>query len=165
MTDRTQNNEKHPKVDTRVVKELELTRYIGKWYEIARFDHRFERGLERVTAVYSLGDNGKIEVINSGYKEGRLHKAKGKAKIPNPNEPGKLKVSFFWFFYSDYFVLELDEQYSYVLVGSSSDKYLWILSRTPQMPDDRLKDLLKRAEARGYDTGKFIYVDQQMPAV
>ena len=143
-----------------MVKELELTRYMGKWYEIARFDHRFERGLDRVTAVYSLCDDGKIEVINSGYKDGRLHEARGKAKMPDPDEPGKLKVSFFWFFYSDYFILELDEEYSSVLIGSSSDKYLWILSRTPKLPDNKLKKLLTKAVNRGYDTGKLIYINQ-----
>ncbi len=160
MTYRVENNGKYPKVDTHVVKELELTRYMGKWYEIARFDHRFERGLDRVTAVYSLCDDGKIEVINSGYKDGRLHEARGKAKMPDPDEPGKLKVSFFWFFYSDYFILELDEEYSSVLIGSSSDKYLWILSRTPKLPDNKLKKLLTKAVNRGYDTGKLIYINQ-----
>ena len=160
MTYRVENNGKCPKVDTHVVKELELTRYMGKWYEVARFDHRFERGLDRVTAVYSLCDDGKIEVINSGYKDGRLHEARGKAKMPDPDEPGKLKVSFFWFFYSDYFILELDEEYSSVLIGSSSDKYLWILSRTPKLPDNKLKKLLTKAVNRGYDTGKLIYINQ-----
>ncbi|MCR9010818.1 lipocalin family protein [Gabonibacter sp. KD22] len=160
MTYRVENNGKCPKVDMHVVQELELTRYMGKWYEIARFDHRFERGLDRVTAVYSLCDDGKIKVVNSGYKDGRLHEARGKAKMPDPDEPGKLKVSFFWFFYSDYFILELDEEYSSVLIGSSSDKYLWILSRTPKLPDNKLKKLLTKAENRGYDTGKLIYINQ-----
>lgn len=98
MTYRVENNGKCPKVDTHVVKELELARYMGKWYEIARFDHRFERGLDRVTAVYSLCDDGKIEVITAVNKDGRLHEARGKAKMPDPDEPGKLKVIFFLVF-------------------------------------------------------------------
>jgi apolipoprotein D and lipocalin family protein len=152
-------------IDKNVVKELNIERYLGKWYEIARFDHRFERGLVGVTANYSLRDDGKIKVVNSGYKDslnGKFSQAVGKAKIPNPaSEPSKLKVSFFWFFYGDYFVLELDEDYQWAVIGSSSDDYLWILSRTPQVDDKLYKSLLGKLEKRGYDISKLITVEQR----
>ncbi len=115
-------------VDKTVVKNLDIQRYLGTWYEIARYDHSFERGLVGVTADYSMRDDGKIKVINSGYKnslDGEFSKAIGKAIIPKPEkEPAKLKVSFFMFFYADYFVLELDKDYQWDVIGSSSDKYL-----------------------------------------
>ena len=151
-------------IDTTVVKELDIDRYLGKWYEISRFDHRFERGLIGVTATYSYRKDGKIKVVNSGYKEsfdGRLSEAIGKAKIPNSVVPAKLKVSFFWFFYGDYFVLELDEDYQYAVIGSSSDKYLWILSRKPQMDENLYNQLLKNLTNRGYDVTKLIKVKQK----
>jgi len=152
-------------IDKTVVKKLDIDKYLGTWYEIARYDHRFERGLVGVTANYSLREDGKIKVINSGYKgslSGKYSEAIGKAKIPDPvNEPAKLKVSFFWFFYGDYFVLELDENYQWALIGSSSDNYLWILSREPQMDDILYNMLLGKLENRGYDTSKLIKVVQK----
>jgi lipocalin len=150
-------------IDKSVVPYLEISRYLGTWYEIARYDHRFERGLVGVTANYSLREDGKIKVLNSGYKDsldGPRSEAVGKAKIPDPELPSKLKVSFFWFFYGDYFVMELDQEYRWALVGSSSDKYLWILSRTPHLEDGLYQDLLSRLEKRGYDTSKLIKVEQ-----
>jgi lipocalin len=146
------------------VKDLNIDRYLGKWYEIARFDHSFERGLVGVTAHYSMREDGKIKVVNSGYKgslDGERSEAIGKAKIPNPNIPSKLKVSFFWIFYGDYFVLELDEDYQWAIVGSNTDKYLWILSRNPQMDDQLYSKLLKQLQARAYDTSKLIKVEQR----
>ncbi|MDD4756046.1 MAG: lipocalin family protein, partial [Prolixibacteraceae bacterium] len=98
-------------MDYSTVKELNLERYMGRWYEIARYNHSFEKGLVGVTATYSLLPDGKITVVNQGYKnsiDGKLNVANGKAKQPDPSEPGKLKVSFFLFFYADYYVLELD---------------------------------------------------------
>lgn len=150
-------------IDKTVVKELDIDRYLGKWYEIARYDHRFERGLVGVTATYSFREDGKLKVVNSGF-EGSLNGPKseaiGKAKIPNLTIPSKLKVSFFWIFYGDYFVLELDENYQWAVIGSSSDKYLWILSRTPQMGENTYKDLIDRLTSRGYDVSKLMQVDQ-----
>lgn len=151
-------------IDNSVVKDLNIDRYLGKWYEIARFDHSFERGLVGVTAHYSMREDGKIKVVNSGYKgslEGEKSEAIGKAKIPNPNIPSKLKVSFFWIFYGDYFVLELDEDYQWAIVGSNTDKYLWILSRNPQMDDQLYSKLLNQLQARGYNTSKLIKVVQR----
>ena len=151
-------------INTETVKSLDIKRYMGMWYEIARFDHRFERGLVGCTAEYTLLPDGKIQVLNSGYKNdfnGKYKTAKGKAKLPNPAEPGKLKVSFFLWFYGDYYVMELDKDYKYVLIGSSSDKYLWILSRTPQLPSETLELILDKARQRGYDVSKLIWVKQK----
>ena len=151
------------KINKTTVTSLDIERYMGRWYEIARFDHKFERGKVGVTAHYTLNDDGTILVLNSGYNgslDGELETAIGKAKQPNSKYPGELKVSFFWLFYAQCNILELDDDYNYALIGSSSDKYLWILSRTPEMPQDTLNMLLHRAEARGYDTSKLIYVEQ-----
>lgn len=152
-------------LNTETVKTLDLTRYLGKWYEIARFDHRFERGLVGVTAEYSLLPDGRIRVVNSGYKgslTGEYTVAEGKTKRPDPSRPGQLKVSFFLWFYGEYNVLELDqENYSYALIGSRSDTYLWILSRTPQISGETRKLLLEKARQRGYDTSRLIWVEQK----
>ncbi|WP_083631163.1 lipocalin family protein [Labilibacter marinus] len=150
-------------IDNSVVDTLDLDRYLGKWYEIARFDHSFERGLVGVTATYSMREDGKIKVVNAGFEgtlQGKESVAIGKAKIPNPDFPSKLKVSFFLFFYGDYFVMELDDDYQWAIIGSSSDKYLWILSRTPQIKDEVYSELLLRLKKRGYDTQKLIKVEQ-----
>lgn len=158
-------SKKPDNMDYSTVKELNLERYMGRWYEIARYNHSFEKGLVGVTATYSLLPDGKITVVNQGYKnsiDGKLNVANGKAKQPDPSEPGKLKVSFFLFFYADYYVLELDSNYNWVLVGSSSDKYLWILSRTPMLDDSTLQHILNLAEKRGYDTSQLIMVEQKM---
>lgn len=152
-------------IDNSVVKRLDIQKYLGTWYEIARFDHFFERGLVGVTANYSMREDGKIKVINSGYKNslnGKFSKAVGKAFVPDPeNEPAKLKVSFFWFFYGDYYVMELDKDYLWAVIGSSSDKYLWILSRTPQIGNELYTELLEKLKKRGYDVSKLMKVLQK----
>jgi len=152
-------------IDNTVVKELNIQKYLGTWYEIARYDHSFERGLVGVTANYSMRDDGKIKVINSGYKnslEGKFSQAVGKAKIPDLNNyPAKLKVSFFLFFYGDYYVMELDKNYQWAVIGSSSDKYLWILNREPQMEEKLYNELLNKIQKRGYDISKLIKVEQK----
>ena len=143
------------------IPQFNLIRYLGKWYEIARFDHHFERGMTNVTAEYSMRPDGKVKVLNSGWKDGEFKLAEGKAKYEDPKgDPGHLKVSFFLFFYSDYNVMMVDENYQISLVGSKSDNYLWILSRTPVPDPDLLQMVLDEAEARGYDTSKLIWVDQ-----
>ena len=151
-------------INKTVVKELDIERYLGTWYEIARYDHRFERGLVGVTACYSYREDGKLKVVNSGYKKtlkGERSEAIGKANIPDPNFPSKLKVSFFWFFYGDYFVLELDKNYQWAVIGSSSDNYLWILARTPQIETSLYNELLEKIANRGYDVNKLIRVEQK----
>lgn len=155
-------NKKPIEMNTTTVKELDLNRYLGTWYEIARFDHSFERNLVGVTATYSMRDDGKIKVLNQGYKNslvGELSIAEGKAKLTG--EPGKLKVSFFWIFYADYYIMELDENYQWALIGSNSNKYLWILSRTPKLEDNVKNLILHHATKRGYDTSKLIWVEQK----
>ena len=153
-------------IDKTTVEKLDLSRYLGTWYEIARFPHSFEKGLVGVTATYSLRDDGKINVLNQGFKntlDGELSQANGIAKIPDKKVPGKLKVSFFWIFYAEYNVLELDaENYQYAMIGSSSPKYFWILSRTPQMDESLYQNLLQKAEKRGYDLSKLYRVPQPL---
>lgn len=145
------------------VQQLDLQRYVGHWYEIARFDHSFERGLVGCTAEYSINDDGTIKVVNSGYKRslsGPFKQSEGKARRPDESKPGMLEVSFFLNFYSQYNVLELAEDYRYAMVGSRSDKYLWILSRTPYMEQSDIDYLLRSATNRGYDISKLIWVEQ-----
>lgn len=147
--------------DNSTIEKFDLSKYLGTWYEIARFDHSFERDMQNVTAEYQLRDDGKVDVINSGWKDGKYKVATGKARQPDPGkDPAHLEVSFFLFFYSDYNVMMLDDNYQVALVGSKSPKYLWILARTPQVSDEVLGDILDEADSRGYDTGALIWVDQ-----
>lgn len=153
-------------IDKTTVRNLDLKRFMGKWYEIARFNHRFEKGLQGVTAEYSFRQDGKIEVKNCGQKHrlnGEATCSIGKAKLPKDGQPGKLRVAFFLFFYSDYNILELEPNYEWALIGSSTDKFLWILSRTPHLAPDTLNHILALAQTRGYDTTNLIYPHQ--PAV
>lgn len=155
----------HTTIDKTVVKNFSLERYLGTWYEIARYDHYFERDMVGVTANYSFRNDGKLKVVNSGYKKtltGKKSEAIGKAKIPDTAVPAKLKVSFFWFFYGDYFVLEIDKNYQWAIVGSNNDNYLWILSRTPQMDQKQYQQLLELISKRGYNTQKLIVVAQNI---
>lgn len=147
--------------DNSTVSQFDLSRYLGEWYEIARYDHSFERGMDNTMANYILQDNGKVVVLNTGWKDGKFKLAEGKAKYPDPEgEPGALRVSFFLFFYSDYNVMMVDENYQISLVGSKAQKYLWILSRTPEPDPALLQMVLDEAESRGYDTTSLIWVDQ-----
>ena len=144
--------------DHRTVQALDVRRYMGRWYEIARYENHFEKGMTDVTATYTLRSDGRIRVENEGFKDGIHKKAVGRAKQPEPeNSPGKLKVAFFLWFYSDYYIFELDEHYQYVVVGSSSDKYLWILSREKSLPEAVMEDLLGKILKRGYDISKLVY--------
>lgn len=147
--------------DNSTVKEFDLSRYLGLWYEIARYDHSFERGLDNTMAQYILQDDGTVVVLNTGWKNGKFKLAEGKAKYKDPEgDPGHLRVSFFLFFYSDYNVMMVDDNYQISLVGSKAEKYLWILSRTPVPDPDLLRMVLDEAEQRGYDTSQLIWVDQ-----
>lgn len=143
---------------------LDINSYMGLWYEIARFDHRFERGLSDVTAIYSLRRDGKIVVENRGCRQRGTDKIyqsiKGIATLSDASSPRRLRVSFFLGFYSDYRILELDEkEYSYALIGSNTDDYLWILSRTPQLTEENKKLILEAAKRRGYDTTRLLWVE------
>lgn len=149
-------------LDTSTVRWLDVVSYMGKWYEIARYENSFEREMSHVSATYTLNDDGDIRIVNEGVRGGKRYKSVGKGKYPNPQlYPGRLRVSFFLWFYSDYYILELDEQaYTYAVVGSSSEKYLWILYRDPVMPPSLLSELVERLKKRGYDTSKLLFVDQ-----
>lgn len=145
-------------VDNSAVKTVDINKYLGRWYEIARFDHLFERGMDQCIATYALQDNGMIKVTNQGKKEGKWKTSEGKAKLTE--EPGVLRVSFWGPFYSDYRILVLAPDYSYALVGGSDADYLWILSRTPNLKKDVLDRLINEAQRRGYDTDQLIWVKQ-----
>lgn len=145
------------------VDHFNADRYLGKWFEIARLDHSFERGLSKVNASYSLRDDGGIRVINRGYdaQKQQWKEAEGKAYFVNGKDQGYLKVSFFGPFYGAYVVVELDhEGYQYSLVSGPNKSYLWILSRTPQMNPEVQQHLVEKAAALGYDTGRLIFVEQ-----
>ena len=149
-------------IDKTTVSELDIGKYLGTWYEIARYPHSFEKNLQGVTATYSLKKNGKIKVVNKGYKntlQGKKSVAVGKAKRNKNGEPGQLKVSFFGPFYGDYYVLELDKEYQWALIGSKSDNFLWILSRTNVMDEEDYQFLIKRAKERGYDLTRLQIVE------
>lgn len=142
------------KLNLEPVRDLDLKRYLGLWHEIARMDHRFERGLTDVTAEYTLKEDGTIRVENSGWniRKGKRSKIIGRAKTTSV--PGLLRVSFFWKFYSDYRVLMLDPDYQWVLVGAGNFKYLWILSREKNLSKEIYDKILIEARRRGYDTNK-----------
>lgn len=146
-------------VDNSVVTNFDLNRYLGEWYEIARFDHRFERGMEQTKASYVIRKDGKVDVLNTGVKNGKLKEATGVAKMTDT--PARLRVSFWGPFFSDYRIMLLGDDYQYALVGSGSDDYLWILSRTPQISDDIKSTIINEARKRGYDTDKLIWVKQK----
>lgn len=144
--------------DNTPVSNLQLWRYMGRWYEVARYDHRFERGLQYTKADYSMTKGGRVLVVNSGVDGNAFRKTDGIARTTD--KPGLLKVSFFRPFWSDYRVLLLGPDYEYALVGSKSRKYLWILSRSPSLSDDAVSDILGEMFVRGYDQSKLIWVKQ-----
>ncbi|MEX0986573.1 MAG: lipocalin family protein [Bacteroidales bacterium] len=150
--------------DTTPVTGFELERYLGTWYEIARYPHSFEKGLTGVTATYSMKENGKVEVLNAGFKDsldGTYKTARGKAKFAGDPSTGHLKVSFFLFFYADYFIMDLDmENYNWALIGSSSPKYLWILCRDSHMDEELYQQLCHKAVEKGYDLAPLNKVPQ-----
>ncbi len=140
---------------------FELDRYLGTWYEIARLDHRFERGLSSVTATYSLRDDGGVHVVNRGYDadKGEWKEAVGKAYFVGDPGTGRLKVSFFGPFYGGYNVVELDkDDYEYSLVIGPNRSYLWILARSPGLDPQIVERLVSRAAALGFATNELIYV-------
>ncbi len=143
--------------ELKTVEYVDVTRYMGTWYEIAKFPQRFERGLVGVTAKYALLSDGTVQVINGGYVgdfTGNYRSAKGKAWVVDKKSYAKLKVSFFWPFAADYWILEIGKDYEYAVVGNRSRKYLWILSRTPRMDEAVYQDLLRRIGEMGFDISK-----------
>ena len=142
---------------------VDLTRYTGTWYEIARLPNKFEKGLICCSATYTLRNDGRITVVNKGHKIENPSEAKqsqGVAWIPDKTYPTKLKVRFFWPFSGDYWILLIDPSYRFVLVGDPSLKYLWILSRTKTMENADYKMLLDKAKENGFDISKLMLVEQ-----
>lgn len=145
------------------VTEFDLERYIGHWYEIARLDHPFERGLNQVSAEYSIRDDGTVRVINRGYNEeqGKWKEAEGKARLVGKSNEGFLKVSFFGPFYASYIIFELDhENYSYAMISGPDKSFLWILSRKAELENEVLNKLIDKARNLGFATQNLIFVEQ-----
>lgn len=143
------------------VTPFEKGKYLGKWYEIARFDFKFEKGLNNTTAEYSLRDDGKIKVLNRGYnyEEKAWKQAIGKAKFAKNDNIAMLKVSFFGPFYSGYNVIAIDDDYQYALVAGRSFDYLWILSRETSIPENIKFEYLKIAEEFGFNTSNLLWIE------
>lgn len=141
------------------VSSVDLARYLGRWYEIARFDHRFERGCSDVEAFYTLREDGMIGVVNRCHlhAENRTKEANGRAYIVDETSNAKLKVTFFWPFYGNYWIIDLAEDYRYAVVSEPSKEYFWILSRTPEMTQEDLDHILSSASTLGFDTSKLIW--------
>ncbi len=138
-------------IDNTTVREFDLDRYMGTWYEVARFDNRYERNLREVTAEYTRNDENMVSIINRGFNTEDLEWQEAYGKGETTDILGQLKVSFFLFFSSDYNVMDLGAEYEWALVGSKSHKYLWILSRTPSLPADTLNHIIGLAQKRGYN--------------
>lgn len=142
------------------VRDFALERYLGEWYEVARLDHAFERGLSHVTASYTMRSDGGVRVINRGYKAetGRWQSVEGKAYFVAGREQGYLKVAFFGPFYGAYVIFELDQDgYQYALISGPTRAYLWLLARTPNPAPEVVEMLLAKAAERGFDTSRLIF--------
>ncbi len=148
------------------VQGFELSRYLGRWYEIARLDHSFERGLSHVRADYIMREGGGVRVLNHGYSESKKEwkLAEGKAFFVKTPDQGYLKVSFFGPFYGSYVVFELDQKdYQYAMISGPKKSYLWILARKPEMELELKNKLISQAAARGFDTTKLVFPEQKSP--
>lgn len=157
-------------MDRNIMKPLEtvdfvdINRYIGEWYEIARYEHRFQKGCVGSKATYTMREDGKISVVNECFDKsssGKLRSAKGKAWVVDKQSNAKLKVSFFWPFAGDYWVIDLGENYEYAVVGHPDRKYLWVLSRTPEMDENVYQAILDRLQKQEYDTSKLFRTDKK----
>ncbi len=144
------------------IDNFQLERYLGQWYEIARLDHSFERGLEQVTATYSLHQDGSVSVLNRGFNtlKQQWQEAEGRAQFVESPQVGRLKVSFFGPFYGGYNIVELDKNYQHALIVGNDRSYLWILSRTPRLDSTIQQHLIQRAQALGFATEQLILVKQ-----
>lgn len=145
------------------VSGFELNRYLGKWYEVARLNHSFEEGLSKVSAEYSINEDGSVKVINRGYskEDQKWNEAEGKAKFIDTEDQGYLKVSFFGPFYGSYVVFELDkENYQYAFVSGPDLDYLWLLSRTKEVDQDVIERFVSTAQSLGFKTNELIFVKQ-----
>jgi apolipoprotein D and lipocalin family protein len=149
--------------NVKAVEGFDAKRYVGTWYEIARLENSFEKGLEKITATYSLREDGGLTVVNRGYDpvNGRWREATGKAYFVGAPTQGRLKVSFFGPFYGAYNIIRLDEDYGWSLVCGKDYKYLWILSRTPQLPEPVIRQLVETAKGLGFKTDELVFVNHQ----
>ncbi len=146
-------------VDNTPISEFDLQRYMGKWYEIARFDNRYERNLSEVTALYSLDDEENVVILNRGFNTHDLEWREAHGKGEPTTNGGQLRVSFFLFFSTDYNIMALGDDYEWALVGSKSHKYLWILSRTPSLDDETLNHIIEIAHKRGYNVEELSLIE------
>ncbi len=146
---------------------VELSRYLGTWYEIANFPQSFQRGCTATTATYSLRRDGDIDVLNrcrKGAVDGEEKSAQGRARVVDRSTNAKLEVSFFRPFWADYWIVDLADDYSYAVVGHPGRDYLWVLSRTPTMPGATYQGILSRLQAHGYDTSRLVRTLQVSPS-
>jgi len=148
----TTNGSQPPPLD--VVPAVDLSRYIGRWYEIASFPQQFQKGCIDSRAEYRIRPDGDVEVLNSCLRDGKVDTAKGKAWVVDKTTNAKLKASFFWPFRGDYWIIDLGKDYEYAVVSAPSMKYLWILSRTPQMNEQCYQGIVMRLKDRGFDVAK-----------
>jgi apolipoprotein D and lipocalin family protein len=139
-----------------VVQHVELEKYLGKWFEIARLPAKFQEGCSMTTATYTLSKDGSISVLNECQRDGKLKQSKGKAKVVDKTSNAKLKVTFFWPFYGDYWIIKLGADYDYAVVGTPNRKYLWILSRTPKMDEKLFSEILEFSKSKGFDVKNLI---------
>lgn len=139
-----------------IICDLDLARYLGNWYEIGRLPLGSEKGMENITAIYNLKKNGKIEVVNSGYKKGKKKGVRGTAWIADEKCTGALMVSFFWPFKSEYNVIKLEKNYRYAVVMGNTKDNLWILNRNPKMESNVYKEIIDFLDENGFDIKKII---------
>lgn len=142
------------------VQQVEVKRYMGKWYEIASFPQRFQKGCSCTVAEYTLNENGTVKVDNNCTAYGEKKRSIGKAKVVDKETNAKLKVTFFWPFWGKYWIIDLADDYSYAVVGHPNREYLWILSRKPQMDKEVYNGIVERAKAKGFDVNKLNVTSQ-----
>ena len=146
--------EEHTTLET--VPHVDLKKYLGKWYEIAHLPAKFQEGCDETTATYALSKDGGISVLNECVKNGKVKRAKGKAKVVDRDSGAKLKVTFFWPFYGDYWIINLGSDYDYAVVGTPDRKYLWILCRTPKMDEKLYSQLIEFVKSKGFNVDNLI---------
>ncbi len=147
-----------------VVQYVDLQKYLGKWYEIARLPAKFQEGCSETTATYTLLEDGNVSVLNECSRNGKVKKARGKAKVIDKKTNAKLKVTFFWPFYGNYWIIKLGDNYDYSVVGTPDRKYLWILSRTPQMDNKLLSELVEFVKSKGFSPENLIINNRPQPS-
>jgi apolipoprotein D and lipocalin family protein len=142
----------------KTVAHVELSRYVGTWHEIARYPNSFQKSCAGSTATYTLREDGEIDVVNRcrDLRDGSLREAKGRAWVVDPTSNARLKVSFFWPFRGDYWIIDLGNDYEFAVVGAPSRKYLWVLSRTPIMEDDVFNGIMERIEQQGFERDRVV---------